>query len=59
MRTFENQYRSRKRILMADRTAVYHVMSRTTCKAFLFGPEEKEVFSSLMLQQARFAGISY
>ena len=57
MRTFENLYRSRKRILMADRTAVYHVMSRTTCKAFLFGPEEKEFFCSLMLQQARFAGI--
>ena len=57
MRTFEKQYRSRKRVLLADRTAVYHVMSRTACQAFLFGPEEKEMFCNLMLQQARFAGI--
>ena len=38
-------------------SAVYHVMSRTACQAFLFGEEEKEVFCRLLRQQAAFAGI--
>ena len=43
--------------MIRDRAAVYHVLSRTTCKAMLFGPREKEMFCNLMLQQARFAGV--
>jgi len=57
MLRLQNAHRSRKRILISDRTAVYHVLSRTTCKAFLFGPQEKEMFCKLLLQQAQFAGM--
>ncbi|MFP4156792.1 MAG: transposase [Opitutales bacterium] len=47
----------RKRILVQGDSAVYHVMSRTACQAFLFGEEEKEVFCRLLRQQAAFAGV--
>ncbi len=47
----------RKRILLADRSAVYHVMSRTAYRSLLFGKEEKEVFTRLLFQQAVFAGL--
>jgi putative transposase len=57
MRTFLNEHRSRSRVLVRDRSAVYHVISRTTCRAFLFGPNEKEMFCRLLLQQVRFAGL--
>jgi putative transposase len=48
---------SRKRILMADRPAVYHVMSRTAYQSLLFHQEEKEIFTRLLFQQAAFAGL--
>ncbi|MFP4261540.1 MAG: transposase, partial [Opitutales bacterium] len=47
----------RKRILVQGDSAVYHVMSRTACQAFLFGDEEKEVFCRMLRKQAAFAGI--
>ena len=53
MRNFPQK--SRKRLLVRDQEAVYHVLSRTACKAMLFGPREKEMFCNLMFQQARFA----
>lgn len=56
-RVFRNELKSRKRLVVNDIDAVYHVMSRTACQAFLFGDEEKEVFTAMMRQQARFAGI--
>lgn len=56
-RILRNQFKSRKRLIVRDMPAVYHVMSRTTCQSFLFGDEEKEVFKALLRQQARFAGI--
>ncbi len=48
---------TRKRLLMADRSAVYHVMSRTAYQSLLFGKEEKEIFTRLLFQQAAFAGL--
>jgi putative transposase len=57
MRQLQNEYRSRKRLLIKDRPGVYHVMSRTTCKAHLFGPEEKEMFCNLLFKQVLFAGM--
>ena len=47
----------RKRILVQGKSAVYHVMSRTACQAFLFGDREKEVFCGLLRKQAAFAGV--
>jgi putative transposase len=57
MRALQSQLRSRKRLLVRDGVAVYHVISRTACRQFLFGPKEKEVFCALLFQQAEFAGI--
>ncbi|MFT4902285.1 MAG: putative transposase [Lentimonas sp.] len=57
MRELQNAYRSRKRLLIKDRAGVYHVLSRTTCKAHLFGPEEKEMFCNLLFKQIQFAGV--
>ena len=50
-------FRRRKRILVQGNSAVYHVMSRTACQAFLFGDEEKEVFCRMLRKQAAFAGV--
>ena len=50
-------FRRRKRILVQGNSAVYHVMSRTACQAFLFGDGEKEVFCRQLAKQATFAGI--
>lgn len=47
----------RKRLLIDDRPAFYHIISRTTCQAFLFSDLEKEVFRKILRKQARFAGI--
>ena len=47
----------RRRILVQGDSAVYHVMSRTVCQAFLFGDEEKEMFCRLMRKQAAFTGV--
>ena len=57
MRVLHHQLRSRKRILVRGGVAVYHVISRTACRQFLFGPKEKEVFCALLFQQAQFAGV--
>ena len=42
---------------MTGGSAVYHVMSRTACQAFLFGDGEKEIFCRQLRKQATFAGI--
>lgn len=47
----------RRRLLLSDRSAVYHVMSRTAYRSFLFGDAEKELFTRLLFQQAVFAGV--
>jgi REP element-mobilizing transposase RayT len=47
----------RKRILIPESTTVYHLICRTAYQSFIFKDQEKAVFVSLMLQQARFAGI--
>jgi hypothetical protein len=48
---------NRKRILISETTAVYHLICRTAYQSFIFKDREKEVFVGLMRQQARFAGI--
>ena len=50
-------FQQRKRILVRGNSAVYHVMSRTACQAFLFGDREKEVFCRMLRKQAAFAGV--
>ena len=57
MRVLRNQYRSRKRLLIDDQVAIYHIVTRTTCQQFLFGPEEREVFCNLLMKQADFSGV--
>ena len=57
MRVLRNQYRSRKRLLIDDQVAIYHIVTRTTCQQFLFGPEEREVFCNLLMKQAGFSGV--
>jgi REP element-mobilizing transposase RayT len=47
----------RNRLLVGDSSAVYHVISRTACQAFLFESSEKEMFTRMLFHQARFAGI--
>jgi REP element-mobilizing transposase RayT len=42
---------------MADQLSVYHVISRTAYQSFVLGDPAKEVFTRLLFQQARFAGI--
>jgi len=42
---------------MSDRSAIYHVMSRTAYRSLLFGDQEKEVFVRMLFQQAVFAGV--
>ena len=47
----------RRRILVTGNSAVYHVMSRTACQAFLFGEAEKEMFCRQLQKQAAFTGV--
>lgn len=47
----------RRRILIQGGSAVYHVVSRTACQAYLFGDAEKEFFCRQLGKQAAFAGI--
>ena len=47
----------RRRAIFEDRSACYHVMSRTTGGDLLFGQTEKEAFVVMMRRLARFAGI--
>jgi len=49
--------RFRGRHLVLGENAVYHVMSRTTCKQHLFGDIEKEMFVRQMRRQAAFCGV--
>jgi putative transposase len=37
--------------------AVYHLVSRTSCRQYLFGDEEKEMFVRMMRKQAEFSGV--
>ena len=48
---------TRTRLLIEDRPAAYHVVSRTACQAFLFSDLEKEAFRRALRKQAEFAGI--
>ena len=48
---------NRKRFLVEGVPAVYHVVSRTACQAFLFSDVEKEVFRKALRKQAAFAGV--
>jgi hypothetical protein len=48
---------AKRRFLVKDRSAIYHLVSRTSMKQFWFGDEEKEVFIRLMRKQAAFCGI--
>ena len=47
----------RKRFLIDGEPAVYHVVSRTACEAFLFSDCEKEAFRRALRKQAAFAGV--
>lgn len=49
--------RKRKRLLIENEDAVYHVVSRTPSKQHLFGQKEKEKFRELMWRQAQFSGV--
>lgn len=51
------QIRSRKRLIVTGKSAVYHVMSRTAFQKFAFEAKDKEVFCSLLRKQAAFSGI--
>lgn len=44
-------------MLIQDGVGVYHVMSRSACQAFLFGPREKEMFCKFLFEQAQFSGV--
>ena len=48
---------SRKRLILSDRDAVYHVVSRTSCGRFLFEEREMEAFRQMMWKQAAFCGL--
>jgi hypothetical protein len=55
---YENSVRAAtRRFLVKGRSAVYHLVSRTSMKQFWLGDEEKEVFVRLMRKQAAFCGI--
>ena len=47
----------RTRLLVENRPATYHVMSRTAFQAFVFSDIEKEAFRKALRKQAAFAGI--
>lgn len=51
------KYKYRRRILVEGKSAVYHVISRTACQAFLLGSREKEVFCQQLRKQAAFTGV--
>ena len=46
-----------RRVVVSERDAVYHVMTRTAGQAYLFGAREKEMFRAHMLAVARFCGV--
>lgn len=55
--TYSSPRRPRKRLLIRDKSAVYHVMSRTVRSEHLFRPHEKEVFRNMLRKQAAFSGL--
>jgi len=46
-----------KRAVIRGEDAVYHLVSRTSCRQYLFGDEEKEMFVRMMRKQADFCGV--
>jgi putative transposase len=46
-----------KRAVIRGEDAVYHLVSRTSCRHYLFGDEEKEMFVRMMRKQAEFCGV--
>jgi putative transposase len=50
-------FSGRKRMRVTDRSACYHVMSRTVNGEFLLGSLEKEVLRRMMWRMAKFSGI--
>jgi putative transposase len=46
-----------KRAVIRGEDAVYHLVSRTSCRHYLFGDEEKEMFVRMMRRQADFCGV--
>ena len=50
-------YASRRRVMVAEGGACYHVMSRTAGGEFLFGDLEKEAFRKMMWRLAEFTGV--
>lgn len=56
-RKLKNRDRVRRRLVVRDRGAVYHVMNRMVRKQYWFGDEEKEVFVAMLRKQAAFAGV--
>ena len=45
-----------RRAMVRGMDGVYHLLSRTSCRQYLFGDEEKEMFVRLMRRQAEFCG---
>jgi putative transposase len=45
------------RAVIRGEDAVYHLVSRTSCRQYLFGDEEKEMFVRMMRKQAEFCGV--
>ena len=41
-----------RRAMVRGMDGVYHLLSRTSCRQYLFGDEEKEMFVRLMRRQA-------
>ena len=46
-----------RRAMVRGMDGVYHLLSRTSCRQYLFGDEEKEMFVRLMRRQAEFCGV--
>ena len=46
-----------RRAMVRGMDGVYHLLSRTSCRQYLFGDEEKEMFVRLMRRQADFCGV--
>ena len=47
----------RRRLIVDGQSAVYHVVSRTACRQYLFKDREKEMFVRMMRKQASFSGV--
>jgi putative transposase len=47
----------RGRLLVQGRSAVYHCVSRTAFKEFVFEDQEREAFTQILVKQAGFCGV--